>query len=336
MPPAQFCVHRGARSGVSVKPRGVLAGAARSTNQGVGSHKSHGEWGDVTGREGSWPSLFLCRAPCGTAQRGLFTAGVAKSREPILNIPAVVTVLLVVLALIHVVRVYALSDDTDTLVVYTFGFVPARYDTGVLAEGVLPGGFGAEIWSFVTYSFLHANLAHLGFNAIWFAAFGSPLARRFGSARFLAFFAVTSAAGALAYLVTNPNELAPVIGASAAISGMMGGATRFAFEPGGSLHMWRGMIGDPDRIPAPRLGQVIRNPRVIAFLAVWFGLNLVFGIGAVSITGATEGQSVAWEAHVGGFIAGLLLFSFFDPIGPFIPGSEIQAQGHSPPTGQAP
>jgi membrane associated rhomboid family serine protease len=53
---------------------------------------------------------------------------------------------------------------------------------------------------------------------------------------------------------------------------------------------------------------------VLAFLAVWFGLNLLFGLGAVSITG--EDQPVAWQAHVGGFVAGLVLFSFFDPVNP--------------------
>lgn len=262
---------------------------------------------------------------------------VTKSREPILNVPAVVVVVLVVLAFIHVVRVYALSDEADRLLIYTFAFVPARYDASVLADGVLPGGFGAQIWTFFTYAFLHADLTHIGFNAIWLVAFASPVARRFGAVRFLAFFMVTVAAGALAHLVTHPGDLAPMIGASAAISGTMGGATRFAFEPGGSLHMWRGMIGDPDRIPAARLRQALRNPRVIAFLAVWFGLNLIFGLGSLSITGtANADQTVAWQAHVGGFLAGLLLFSLFDPVGPYVPGEGEFHEEHTQIDGQEP
>ena len=80
---------------------------------------------------------------------------------------------------------------------------------------------------------------HLGFNAVWLLAFASPVARRFGARRFLLFFAVTIAAGALAYLLAHAGALAPMIGASAGISGMMGAAARFAFEPGGSLDMWR-------------------------------------------------------------------------------------------------
>ena len=70
-----------------------------------------------------------------------------------------------------------------------------------------------------------------------------------------------------------------------------------------------------DRVPAAPLLVALRNPRVLTFVGVWFGLNLLFGLGTVSfLTG--ENQSVAWEAHVGGFLAGLLLFSGFDPVQP--------------------
>ncbi|HYI30800.1 MAG TPA: rhomboid family intramembrane serine protease, partial [Bradyrhizobium sp.] len=55
-----------------------------------------------------------------------------------------------------------------------------------------------------------------------------------------------------------------------------------------------------------------RDPRVLGFLAVWFGVNIIFGIGSISI--GADGGSVAWQAHIGGFFAGLLLFSLFDPI----------------------
>jgi membrane associated rhomboid family serine protease len=56
----------------------------------------------------------------------------------------------------------------------------------------------------------------------------------------------------------------------------------------------------------------LRNPRVLGFLGVWFGVNLIFGIGSIAI--GADGVSVAWQAHIGGFFAGLLLFSLFDPV----------------------
>lgn len=234
-------------------------------------------------------------------------------REPILNVPAVVVLVLVAIGVIHALRVFVFTEDFDRLVIFTFGFVPARYDLNGL-NGILPGGFGADVWTFVTYGFLHADLMHLGFNALWLLAFASPVARRFGAVRFIALFFVTTAAGALAHLIMHSGELSPMIGASASIAGMMGAATRFAFQRGGSLDMWRTHEDDPDRIPAAPLAVALRNPRVLAFVGVWFGLNLLFGIGSFAIVGVD--QSIAWEAHVGGFFAGLLLFSLFDPVAP--------------------
>jgi membrane associated rhomboid family serine protease len=234
-------------------------------------------------------------------------------RQPILNVPPVVAATLILLCAIHAVREWLLSEDFDRVLVWTLAFVPARFDSNALIDGLLPGGWGAKVWTFFTYSLIHADLTHLGVNAVWLLAFGSPVARRFGTLRFLAFFGLTIAAGAVAHLITHPGELAPTIGASAGVSGMMAAAARFVFEPGGPLD-WRRRDGDhTDQVPAAPLLVALRNPRVVTFLAVWFGLNLLFGLGSLNIVAAN--QSVAWEAHVGGFLAGLLLFSMFDPVG---------------------
>src|SRR4051812_49746547 len=69
-----------------------------------------------------------------------------------------------------------------------FGFIPKRYDSTLLAID-FPGGTGAKVWSFVTYSLLHANLSHLGFNVLWLLPFGSALARRFDALRVFIFMA---------------------------------------------------------------------------------------------------------------------------------------------------
>lgn len=232
-------------------------------------------------------------------------------REPIFNIPPVVLAALAVLALIHAVRVLLLTDAQDIEFLFTFAFIPARYDTSVVLGGALPGGFGAGLWTFVTYSLIHADWTHLGINTIWLLPFGSAVARRFGVLRFLAFFAVTAAAGAALHLATHAGEQYPMIGASAAISGTMAAAMRFAFQRGGPLSFWRDGDTTAYRVPALPLSGVLRDPRVLAFLAVWFGINLLFGLGSLPITGSD--QAVAWQAHIGGFLAGLLLFSWFDP-----------------------
>jgi membrane associated rhomboid family serine protease len=230
-------------------------------------------------------------------------------REPILTLPGPLTAYILLLAIIHL-RVL-LPAELENWTVDIFGFIPKRYDAGRLAIE-FPGGTGAKIWTFVTYSLLHANLSHIGFNVLWLLPFGSALARRFGWLRFFAFMAVTAAAGAVAHLLTHEHAVAPMIGASASVSGTMAAAIRFAFVRGSFLSFSRGDADAAAKVPALSLLRALRNPRVLAFLAVWFGVNLIFGLGSIAI--GVDGTSVAWQAHIGGFFAGLVLFSLFDPV----------------------
>src|SRR5260221_455073 len=174
-------------------------------------------------------------------------------------------------------------------------------DTRLLAID-FPGGAGAKVWTFVPYSLLHANLSHIGFNVLWLLPFGSALARRFGAIRFFVFMAVTAAAGALAHLVTHEHAVAPMIGASASVSGTMAAAIRFAFVQGSFLSFSRGDADAAARVPALSLMRALRNSRVLAFLAVCFVINIIFGIGSIAI--GADGASVAWQAHIGGGLPG--------------------------------
>ena len=158
-------------------------------------------------------------------------------REPILTLPGALTAYVLLLAVIHL-RVL-LPPDLEYWTIEVFGFIPKRYDSTLLAI-TFPGGAGAKVWTFVTYSLLHANLSHIGFNVLWLLPFGSALARRFGAMRFFVFMAVTAAAGALAHLVTHEHAIAPMIGASASVSGAMAAAIRFAFVQGSFLSFSRG------------------------------------------------------------------------------------------------
>ena len=245
-------------------------------------------------------------------------------REPVLTLPAALTAYVLLLAVIHL-RVL-LPPDLENWTIDVFGFIPKRYDSTLLAID-FPGGAGAKAWTFVTYSLLHANLSHLGFNVLWLLPFGSALARRFGAIRFFAFMAVTAAAGALAHLITHEHAVAPMIGASASVSGTMAAAIRFAFVQGSFLSFSRGDADAAARVPALSLLRALQNRRVLVFLGVWFGVNIIFGVGSIAI--GADGASVAWQAHIGGFFAGLLLFSLFDPIPRAVPDA---ADASSPDT----
>ncbi len=111
-----------------------------------------------------------------------------------------------VLVGVHAFRMFALSEAEDTRLLLTFAFIPARYSIDPFVGGSFPGGFGADLWTFFTYAFLHADLLHIGLNLAWLIPFGTALARRFGAWRYVLFMLVTAAAGALAQLLSNPGS----------------------------------------------------------------------------------------------------------------------------------
>lgn len=237
----------------------------------------------------------------------------ARTSQPIFNLPPVIAAISGLLVFIHVVRA-VVDPETDLQFLLWLAFVPARYDMSLPVRLPLPGGEAADVWTFVTYAFLHGDYVHLIVNLVWFLAFGSAVAWRFGAFRFSAFFAVTAAAGALAHLLTHFGEFAPLVGASASISGCMAAAIRFVFEAGGPLGVFRGGGERAYCVPAAPLRQVLRDPQVLVFLGVWFLINLGFGLG--TLNDLVGNGTVAWEAHIGGFLAGLFLFPFFDPVRP--------------------
>jgi membrane associated rhomboid family serine protease len=122
---------------------------------------------------------------------------------------------------------------------------------------------------------------------------------------------MTAAAGAAFHLATNFGSVQVVIGASGAISGYMAASARFAFQRGGPLDLLR--AGDAAyRLPAVPLMALVRDMRIVAFIGAWLGVNMLVGLGGLAMPGVEE--AVAWQAHIGGFLAGLLLFDLFDRV----------------------
>ena len=230
-----------------------------------------------------------------------------KNRERIFNLPAVIVWCGGAIVLLHLARLL-LSDEADIALIYAMSFIPARYgELGVL----LPGGVAARSWTPLTYALLHADGVHLSVNMFWMAAFGSAVARRLGAMRFIVLSVAATLAGALAHLLSYPGDEGVMIGASGAVSGMTAAAARFAFMPGGPLGTGRGQ-SDAFHMPAPPLRAVLGNRNTLIFIAVWFAINIIFGVQGALLPGV-EG-AIAWQAHIGGFIAGFLLFGFIDPV----------------------
>lgn len=223
-----------------------------------------------------------------------------RKREPAFNLPGGLVFMLGVLTLIHVVRTYLLSTVADENVLLTFAFIPGRY-TIPLAEQDL-----GWLWSPVTYSLLHGSWEHLIFNAFWMVAFGAPVVRRIGLARFFLFWCLSAIAAVAFHSALHWGAMILVVGASGVVSGLMGAAARFVFSPSGRIsrqfaHLNRRLT----------ISEALSNRSVLVFSGIWFLTNFLIGFG--QIFGSAAGGTVAWEAHIGGFLFGFLLFAFFDP-----------------------
>lgn len=157
----------------------------------------------------------------------------------------------------------------------------------------------------LSYAFLHGGWTHLSINALTLAAFGAPVARRLGPPLFLLFFAACAVAGAATHFALHPFDAAPVVGASAAISGTMAAVVRFAFTPGARL----GEDGDKRQARTAPLRRLTANRQAMVFLIVWFAANALLGAFPEA---AGSSEPIAWEAHIGGFLFGLLTFGAFD------------------------
>lgn len=240
--------------------------------------------------------------------------------------------MVVVFAAVHLWRTLILSAEDDVQMLIDFALIPARWSIGYLADGarmlsqhvsMLQGservwqsqlaGFliqeaDPRPWTVITYAFLHGSWMHIGLNVIWLAVFGTPIARRWGPIRFLMLCVLTAVGGALAHYVSRPFDLTPTIGASGIVSGMMGAAVWFAFAP--ARQTW----GAPEQPHHERfrlsLAGLIQNRTALGFIAIWFVTNYVFAV-MVEPMGFTD-ASIAWQAHIGGFLVGLLLFPFMD------------------------
>ncbi|CAN7532995.1 rhomboid family intramembrane serine protease [Pararhizobium sp. LjRoot255] len=219
-------------------------------------------------------------------------------REPAFNLPSGLVGILAVLVAIHAVRTYLLPQSIDNELVFNVAFLPARYDHPLADQSL------AWLWSPITYSFLHGSWEHLVFNGFWMVAFGAPVIRRIGMARLAVFWCLSAVAAVGLHIAFHWGDMAVVVGASGVVAGMMGAAARFVFSPSGRIsrqfaHLNRRLT----------IGESLSNRSVVFFAGIWFLTNILIALGVFAFGDA----SIAWEAHIGGFLFGFFLFGLFDP-----------------------
>jgi membrane associated rhomboid family serine protease len=173
----------------------------------------------------------------------------------------------------------------------TWGFVPARYF--VLAE-LEPDNWAARYLPLLTSMFLHGGWAHLIGNMIYLWIFGDNVEDRLGHFRYLAFYLLTGLGAGLAHAYLHPDSIIPTVGASGAISGVLGG--------------YLVLLPHARVITLVPLFffffDIVELPAVL-YLGFWFLMQ--FASGALAMVVAGDAAGVAWWAHVGGFVAGMAL-----------------------------
>jgi membrane associated rhomboid family serine protease len=198
-------------------------------------------------------------------------------REPLLHAPWTIMTLCLGLVALYLVQTLALSD--------------AQQRALALSADALERG---RWWTLLTSLFLHGSWPHVLINSVAALAYGPPVARLFGAqARgavvFAAFYLVCGVVGGLGFVALNLHDAEGAVGASGAISGLLGAASRIIQGRG-------------------RIGRMLGST-VIWMAVVWTGAN--WFLAKFGLTPGAGGMQVAWQAHVVGYAAGVLL------IGPF-------------------
>jgi membrane associated rhomboid family serine protease len=174
---------------------------------------------------------------------------------------------------------------------YLFGIVPARFSHPAWAVWV---GFPIDdYWPFLTSMFLHGGWIHIIGNmwALWI--FGDNVEDRMGPVRFLFFYLLCGLAAGLVHWYTNPDSTLPTVGASGAIAGVMG--AYYVLFPYARIVVLIPILFFPFFFEIP----------AVLYLGFW--VLLQFFTGTLSLASPTYVGGVAWWAHVGGFVTGILL-----------------------------
>jgi membrane associated rhomboid family serine protease len=176
--------------------------------------------------------------------------------------------------------------------IFAWGVVPREFAAGTDLPPLIPFPFWSTL---LTSMFLHGGWGHLGGNMLFLWIFGDNIEHRLGHLRFVLFYLVCGLAASFAHIVFNSGSSVPAVGASGAISGVLGGYL---------------LMFPRNRVYVLTWGGVMAVPAIF-MLGLWIVTQFINGVGSIAVTGETGGGGVAYMAHIGGFVAGLVLAPLF-------------------------
>jgi len=207
-----------------------------------------------------------------------------RDNQPTNCIPVATYAIMAVTCLVFLFQLQ-LGLDSNA-VFYTYGLVPGKYTVWDMSRHF---SLFNHIFSLFSYMFFHGGFWHFLGNMWFLYIFGDNIEAHFGSGRFILFYIMAGLIAGGLHLILNPFSLVPTIGASGAIAGVMG--AYFLLYPGSKILTL---------IPIIIIPWLIEIPAYI-FLGFWFIMQFL------NATGSESGAGIAWWAHVGGFVSGIIL-----------------------------
>ena len=198
----------------------------------------------------------------------------------------VVTMLIIIVNVLAFLWELQLGSDLQAAMTQV-AFIPARF--------WIPGYLFANLQTIFISMFLHGGFLHIGANMLYLWIFGDNIEDRLGHTRYAVFYILCGFIAALAHAFANPTSTLPAIGASGAIAGVLG-AYLILFPKAKVTTL----------IPVFIL-VFIRDIPAVIILGLWFVLQLFSGVGSLGIRDAANAGGVAYFAHIGGFVAGMIL-----------------------------
>jgi membrane associated rhomboid family serine protease len=204
--------------------------------------------------------------------------------------PPIVTLgLIAVNVLAFFVELSQPSEGALQSFIQAWGVVPREYSAGQDLPPAIPLPFWSTLF---TSMFLHGGWMHLGGNMLYLWIFGDNLEKVMGAARFFLFYLICGVVASFAHIAFGASSTVPAVGASGAISGVLGGYL---------------LLFPQNRVRVLTRGGIAAVPAIVV-LGFWIVIQFINGIGSLAAT--TETGGVAYMAHIGGFVAGLVLVKF--------------------------
>lgn len=213
---------------------------------------------------------------------------------PTKKIPLITIILIMLNSLIYFYQVFMVHDPNTF--VYAYGLIPYEITKGVHLVSAVPSPVQLTI---LTSMFMHGSFIHLFGNMLYLWIFGNNVEDYLGKIRFVLFYLLSGIFAALGQVLIAPNSTVPMIGASGAIAGVLGAYLLLFPRARITTLIFFGIFIRLVKLPA------------ILVLGLWIVFQFFSGLSELSLSKGAEG--VAWFAHIGGFLAGILLIKLLPP-----------------------